>query len=87
MPGEKVLTVSKVGGRQKMGGHPAAAQAPTPPVAETEIQHEVQTCLDDVVNLVMHRHYRRQLVNARRKKKRKESKLKEKILNHCGKYL
>ena len=74
-----VFVASKVGGRRRMGGHSQAAQAPTPPIPETEIEDKVQLCLNDGIDLVMHRHYRRQLVDARRKKKRKEKKEKEKL--------
>ena len=75
---EKVLAVSKVGGRRKMGGRPADAQAPTPPGLE-DTEAEVRGCLDDIISLVMKRHHKRDLVEARRKKKRKEKKERDRI--------
>ena len=61
-----------------MEGRPAAAQAPTPPISE-EVEAEVKNCLDEIIGLVMKKHYCRELVEARRKKKRKESKEKKKL--------
>ena len=56
-----------------MGGRSAAAQAPTPPVSE-DVEAEVKSCLDEIIGLVMKKHYGKELINARRKKKRKEKK-------------
>ena len=66
-----------------MGGRPIDAQAPTPPVSEpeeAEVRQEVGDCLNDLIDLVMHRHYRKELVDARRKKKRKEKKERKKYM-------
>ena len=56
-----------------MGGRSAGAHAPTPPDSDL-VETEVRNCLDDVISLVMKRHYQRDLANARKKKKRKEKK-------------
>ena len=77
-----VLVVSKVGGRKEMGGRLPVAQAPTPPVPEPTdavVEFEVKECLNSVIELVMHRHYQRRLVDDRRKQKRKEKKEREKV--------
>jgi hypothetical protein len=47
---------------------------PTP-----QIELSVQQCLDDVISLVMRRHYTKQLVDARKKKKRNEKSEREEV--------
>ena len=62
-----------------MGGHSAAAQAPTPPAGPENLEAEVENCLDEVIKLVMKRHYRKDLISARKKEKRKAKKEREKM--------
>ena len=70
---ESVLVVSKVGGRS------AGAHAPTPPdPAIQTLEDQVKNCLDEVVKLVMKRHFHKDLATARKKKKRKEKKERDK---------
>ena len=63
-------------GAQRMGGHTQAAHAPTPPVhpEPVQIRVEVESCLDEIIELVMKRFYAKQVTNARRRKRRKEEK-------------